>query len=387
MKSRPSWLAIREPLSPGKANFLKLLSFLVPLVLWCVVSYVPWVWHPLIQITDPGDSDVFVAGQRFTPAGFKQENDSLIADHLKPGKGIRVNPIYLPAPHEVARAFFVAFSTPPYSPHDLWLHQSLWHSIQIIFWGFVTSAVVGVPIGVLCGTFDSCSKFFEPVIDFIRYTPAPAFSGLCLAMFVSDDGPKIAIIWIGTFFQMVLVIANTTRLLDISMLEAAQTLGASRAKLLTRVIIPGILPNLYNDMRILIGWAWTYLIIAELVGTMSGISAFIHQQGEHFHFDNAYAGIMMIGIIGLITDQFLAALSVYLFPYLPNRRANPIIAGIFGAFTFLPQRIILKRWHDRRLAREEAAEAKGVTTKISAPEKSSAVERPAGGIIADASIS
>ena len=102
-------------------------------------------------------------------------------------------------------------------------------------------AIVGVPIGVLCGTFDSCSKFFEPVIDFISgYTPAPAFSGLCLAMFASDDGPKIAIIWIGTFFQMVLVVANTTRLMDIGLLEAAQTLGATRARLVTRVIIPGI---------------------------------------------------------------------------------------------------------------------------------------------------
>jgi NitT/TauT family transport system permease protein len=385
VKRRPSWLAIREPISAGKANFLKLLSFLVPLALWCMVSYVPFVWHPLVMITDPGDSDVFVTGQRFTPEGFKQENASLIADHLKPGTGIRVNPIYLPAPHEVVRAFFVAFTTPPYSPGDLWLHQSLWHSIQIIFWGFVTSAIVGVPIGVLCGTFDSCSKFFEPVIDFIRYTPVPAFSGLCLAMFVSDNGPKIAIIWIGTFFQMVLVVANTTRQLDIGLLEAAQTLGASRARLLTRVIIPGILPNLYNDMRILIGWAWTYLIIAELVGTMSGISAFIHQQGEHFHYDNAYAGIMMIGIIGLLTDQFLAALSIYLFPYLPNRRANPLITALFGAITFLPQRMIFKRARDREAARAvAAAQAKPAVTA----QKSTAVESsPAGGIIADATIS
>jgi NitT/TauT family transport system permease protein len=381
---RPTWLAIREPLAPGRASFLKLLSFLMPLALWCVVSYVPFVWHPLIKITSPGDSDVFVTGQRFTPAGFKQENDSLIAEHLQPGTGVRVNPVYLPAPHEVARAFYVAFTTPPYSPGDLWLHQSLWHSIQIIFWGFVTSAVVGVPIGVLCGTFDSASKIFEPVIDFIRYTPAPAFSGLCLAMFVSDDGPKIAIIWIGTFFQMVLVVANTTRQLDIGLLEAAQTLGASRVRLLTNVIVPGILPNLYNDMRILIGWAWTYLIIAELVGTMSGISAFIHQQGEHFHYDNAFAGIMMIGIIGLLTDQFLAALSVYLFPYLPNRRANSVITAIFGAITFLPQRLIFRRSHDRAVGRKIEAELN--PAPITEKRAESVAPARAGEMIVDASV-
>jgi NitT/TauT family transport system permease protein len=384
VKRRPSWLAIREPISPGKANLLKLASFLVPLALWCIVSYVPFVWHPLIMITSPGDSDVFVVGQRFSPEGFKQENDSLIADHLKLGTGIRVNPVYLPSPGAVAKAFYVAFTTPPYSPGDLWLHQSLWHSIQIIFWGFVTSALVGVPIGVLCGTFDSCSKFFEPVIDFIRYTPAPAFSGLCLAMFVSDNGPKIAIIWIGTFFQMVLVVANTTRQLDIGLLEAAQTLGASRLRLLSNVIIPGILPNLYNDMRILIGWAWTYLIIAELVGTMSGISAFIHQQGEHFHYDNAFAGIMMIGIIGLLCDQLLAALSIYLFPYLPNRRANPVITAIFGALTFLPQRMIYRRWRNRSAARANTVE-KPKPSPVSIQKKSED-SSPAGGMIADAPI-
>jgi NitT/TauT family transport system permease protein len=349
---RPTWLAIREPLSPGKANALKLASFLVPLALWCLVSYVPFIWHPLIKITNPGDSDVFVTGQRFSPEGFNRENASLIAAHLTPGTGVRVNPIYLPAPHEVAKAFYIAFTTPPYSPGDLWLHQSLWHSIQIIFWGFVTSAIVGVPIGVLCGTFDAASKFFEPVIDFIRYTPAPAFSGLCLAMFASDDGPKIAIIWIGTFFQMVLVVANTTRQMDMGLLEAAQTLGANRFRLLTRVIIPGILPNLYNDMRILIGWAWTYLIIAELVGTMTGISAFIHQQGEHFHYDNAFAGIMMIGIIGLVCDQFLAAFGRYLFPYLQQSRQKSLLNAVFGAFLFLPQRMIIARSRERHRRRE-----------------------------------
>ncbi len=366
---------------------LKFTSFLLPLALWCLVSYVPWIWHPMILITNSGDSDLFVNGERFERKAFDNENAGLIKDGLKPGQGIPANPVFLPAPDKVFKAFFTAFTTPPYSKGDPWLHQSLWHSIQIIFWGFVTSAILGVPMGILAGTFDAFSKLFEPFIDFIRYMPAPAFGALCVALLGIDDGPKIAIIWIGTFFQMVLVVANTTRLLDVGLLEAAQTLGASRTRLVANVILPGILPNLYNDMRILIGWAWTYLIVAELIGASSGISWFINQQGRHFHFDNVFAGIMMIGIIGLVCDQFLAALGTYLFPYLPNRRGKTIVTAIFGAFTFLPQRMIIERMRARHARRrEQAAGLPPVNSIVKPIVEPFPTERSAGAGIVDVSV-
>jgi NitT/TauT family transport system permease protein len=224
-----------------------------------------------------------------------------------------------------------------------WLHESLWHSCQIIFWGFLFSAIVGVPLGILCGTFDLFAKLTEPFIDFIRYMPAPAFGILCLAVLGLADGPKIAIIWIGTFFQMVLVVANTTRQFDESLLEAAQTLGASKTALLTKVILPGILPALYNDMRILLGWAWTYLIVAELIGASSGISYFINHQGKYGHFDNVYAGIIMIGLIGLTCDQILAAFARVLFPWTPKKeRGTGAWGAFFGAITFLPRLLLGK---------------------------------------------
>src|SRR5690606_25767906 len=96
---------------------------------------------------------------------------------------------------------------------------------------------------------------------------------------------------------------------------AAQTLGATHRQLLKHVVIPGALPNLYRDMRILIGWAWTYLVVAELIGEKSGISAFIYQQQRYRHFDNVYASIIMIGLIGLFSDQILAWLGRYFFPW------------------------------------------------------------------------
>jgi len=128
------------------------------------------------------------------------------------------------------------------------------------------------------------------------------------------------VIVIGTFFQQVLIVANTARKLDFSLLEAAMTLGTKGAKILTRVVIPGILPDLYRDQRILLGWAWTYLIVAELIGSSSGITLFITQQARYENFANVYAAIIIIGIIGLGTDLVLAWLAKYLFPW--ERSAN-----------------------------------------------------------------
>jgi NitT/TauT family transport system permease protein len=111
------------------------------------------------------------------------------------------------------------------------------------------------------------------------------------------------------------VVANTTRQLDRALIEAAQTLGASDRRLLTRVVVPGIVPNLYTDLRVLLGWAWTYLIVAELIGASSGISWYINQQGKYRAYDNVFAGIIIIGLIGLVTDQALAWLGRRLFPW------------------------------------------------------------------------
>ena len=179
----------------------------------------------------------------------------------------------------------------------------------------MAAAILGIPLGILCGTFTKVSALCEPFIDFVRYMPAPVFGALAVSIVGLDDGPKIAIIFIGTFFQMVLVIATTTGRLDKSLLDAAQTLGAKKNQLISKVVIPGILPELYKDIRILIGWAWTYLVVAELIGAKSGISAFLYQSQRYKQFDNVYASIILIGLIGLLTDQILAKIGTYLFPW------------------------------------------------------------------------
>jgi len=316
------WFAVRKELPRGRSKTLGTLAFMIPIGLWAAVSYLPFVWHPLIEVQAPGDVDYFVPGMLIEREIFAEENAKLAKVGKQLATGARANPIYLPAPHQVVRAMYTAFKTPPRLPTEPWLHESLWQSGKVIFFGFVLSSLLGVPLGILCGTFSTLSRLYEPFVEFFRYLPAPAFGALAVAVLGIYDAPKVAIIFIGTFFQQVLVVANTTRKLEIPLIEAAQTLGAGKRQLLFNVVVPGVMVDLYTDMRILLGWAWTYLIVAEMVGTTSGITYFINQQARYRNYENVYAAIMIIGLVGLSSDLVLARIGKGLFPWRQQSNAS-----------------------------------------------------------------
>jgi len=327
------WLVPFGELSPVRQFVLVWLSFLLPIVVWGIVSYVPFVWHPLMKISDPGGVSYFSRDGLVEKKVFEAENAKMQAAGTPLAHGTPANPVFLPAPHEVAAAFYNSFTMPPKRKGEKWLHESLWQSIQVIFWGFTISSLFGVPLGILCGSFQFFAKLTEPFVDFTRYMPAPAFGALAVAVLGIYDPPKIAIIFIGTFFQQVLVIANTTRKLDTSLVEAAQTLGADRKQVLFRVIVPGIMTDLYHDMRILLGWAWTYLIVAEYIGASSGITYFINQQAKYRIYDNVFAAIIMIGILGFTTDRILDWIGKQIFPW--QKTSKP---GLIRAISLARQR-------------------------------------------------
>jgi NitT/TauT family transport system permease protein len=412
------WFLIRRDLPQGRRFALTAVSFLLPLVIWCVVSYVPWIWHPDVKIElsaeREGVTTVFTAGDHVskgffpefveavraenaavlaakaagTPAsGAKRKNQKLLRQlapvavehgwlkyddaqndavlyHLwrdlatgvktstKPvlsdenlgiirqnwallasiapefsfrtlpdepllkivPQGKPANPVYLPAPHEVIRAGMRDFSA-EVPDGELTMGDRYRKSLRVIFMGFLWACVFGIPLGILCGVFDFFSKLFEPFVDFFRYMPAPTFSTLLVAVLLAGDAPKVALVFIGTVFQMILVVSKTTRLLDPALLEAAQTLGAKPRQMISKVVIPGILPNLYNDLRILLGWAWTWLVIAELIGVKSGLTEFIETQGRFRNFERVFPVIILIGVTGFVMDQFLSWLHGLLFPW------------------------------------------------------------------------
>ena len=305
-------------LSQKNKILLGLGSFLIPVLIWCAVSYLPFLWHPQVQITDSGSSTFLQVESRVSRDVFYQEAQAAVDQGMAPPQGILVNPIYLPAPHEVATALVTAFTTEPAQPNSPWFHESLWHSIKLVFSAFLLSSLIGVPLGILCGFSNKISQLTEPFVEFFRYLPAPAFGALAVAILGINDAPKIAIIVIGTLFQQILIIANTTRLVDRSLIEAGFTLGTSKFKSLFFVVIPAALPEIYRNLRVLLGWAWTYLIVAELIGSTSGITWFITQQARYQNFDNVFAAILIIGVIGLLCDVILMKLGQRLFKWKPG---------------------------------------------------------------------
>ena len=298
-----------------KPSFLLACSFLFPSLLWCIVSYVPFVWHPYVLVQHPGEVPYFQTGMYIDKVDFSKEVRTMRQAGKAVPTGTPTNPVYLPAPHQVGKAFVSVFSGKPESDNTPWMPGSLWSSIQLVLYAFSLSSLIGLPLGVLCGIYPVFGRLTEPFIEFSRYLPAPAFAPLAVAILGIYTAPKMAIIIIGTLFQQILIIANTTRKLDSTLLEASRTLGAKRLKLLGKVVLPGILPDIYRDQRILLGWAWTYLIVAELVGTSTGITWFITQQARYHHFDQVFAAIIVIGIIGYGSDFILARLGRRLFPW------------------------------------------------------------------------
>jgi NitT/TauT family transport system permease protein len=176
-------------------------------------------------------------------------------------------------------------------------------SITRVVSGFMLSVLIAMPLGLLIGTYRQVQALLEPLTDFIRYMPAVAFIPLVMLWIGIGEGSKIAIIFIGTFFQMVLMMAEDVRRVPQPQIEAAQTLGASRSELIKLVLLPAAKPALVDTMRVTMGWAWTYLVVAELVAANSGLGYSILKAQRFLQTDKIFAGIILIGLIGLITDQ------------------------------------------------------------------------------------
>ena len=168
--------------------------------------------------------------------------------------------------------------------------------------GFVIAAVIALPLGVAMGAYKPVEAFFEPFVSFARYLPASAFIPLLILWVGIGEAQKLAVIFIGSFFNLVLMIAvavgNTRR----DLVEAAYTLGVKDAGLIRRVLVPGAAPEIAEILRMVLGWAWTYVIVAELIGASSGIGHMITDSQALLATDQIIFGIIVIGLIGLCSD-------------------------------------------------------------------------------------
>ncbi|MGD0264171.1 MAG: ABC transporter permease [Candidatus Methylomirabilota bacterium] len=251
----------KEPIPPGLYLVLSLSSFVFFLVIWSVLTY----------------------------GGF-------------------VDALFLPSPGRVFRAGVDLFL-------ELSFTTDIFNSTYRVMVGFIIAAIIGVPLGLIMGTFQVAEALTEPMVGFIRYMPASAFIPLFILWLGIGDVEKIAIIFVGSFFQLVLMVAVVAKNVHTDMLETAYTLGARRFQVIRKVLLPASLPGILDTLRIIIGWAWTYIIVAELVASASGIGYMIISAQRMLRTGSIIFGILTIGMMGLITDYFFKWLYKKLFPW------------------------------------------------------------------------
>jgi NitT/TauT family transport system permease protein len=191
--------------------------------------------------------------------------------------------------------------------------------IGITIWrvvgGFVIAAALGVPLGMAMGAYKPIEAFFEPFISFSRYLPASAFIPLLILWAGTGEAQKLLVIFVGSFFQIVLMVAVAVGGVRRDLVEAAYTLGASDRAVVTRVLVPAAGPAIAEILRLVLGWAWTYVIVAELIGASSGIGHMIMDSQALLNTGQIIFGIVVIGVIGLISDFLFKALNRRVFAW------------------------------------------------------------------------
>lgn len=219
-----------------------------------------------------------------------------------------VTPLFLPTPVAVLAQAWT------------WAHGELAVDIGISIYrvtaGFLIAACIGVPFGVLIGSFKMIEGLFQPLNDYLRYMPAAAFIPLMILWVGIGEASKIAIIFVGVFFQIIVMTADVVRRVPKAYLEAAYTMGAGTGETLRMVVWRGALPPLIDVLRVNMGFAWTYLVVAELVAANKGLGYAILQAQRFMNTGTIFAGILIIGCIGLLFDLSFRYLHRWLFPWL-----------------------------------------------------------------------
>jgi len=223
------------------------------------------------------------------------------------------NALIIPTPTDMFKAGFQEYQNGSLLP-DIEI------SVTRITEGFLLSALLAIPIGILMGAYKTFEAAHEPFVGFVRYVPVPALIPLVMVTAGIGEPAKILLIWLGTYFQMVLVVADVTRQVPKDLLNAARTLGANRTQLLFNVLLPATLPGLMDTCRTMIGWAWTYLVIAEVVATSSGLGYSIMKAQRFSRSDEIFVGIVILGLLGLGTDMFFKIVQPRLLPWAEAQR-------------------------------------------------------------------
>ena len=216
---------------------------------------------------------------------------------------------FLPLPWEVVTALYVMLAEQNFM-------EDIWISIARVWSAFLLSAVMAIPVGIWMSSYRIIGTLTEPIVDFIRYLPVPALVPLLIIWFGIGEASKIAVLWMGTFFQLVLLISDDAKRVPREFVETGFTLGAKPRQITWDIVNRSMLPSTVDNLRITLGWCWTYIIIAEIVAANTGIGHAIWSARRFVKTPEVMAGILVVGIIGLLTDQAIRLAHRRVFRYL-----------------------------------------------------------------------
>ena len=219
-----------------------------------------------------------------------------------------VSPTFLASPPTMVKEAYLLFV-------EYGFIRDIGMTVWRVFGGFVLAAIVAVPLGIAMGAYKPIEAFLEPFVSFCRYLPASAFIPLLILWAGIGETQKLLVIFIGSVFQIILMVAVIVGGARRDLVEAAYTLGADSNGIVKRVLIPGAAPGIAETLRLVLGWAWTYVIVAELIGSSSGIGHMITDSQALLNTGQIIFGIIVIGVIGLISDFAFKALNRRLFAW------------------------------------------------------------------------
>ncbi len=223
------------------------------------------------------------------------------------------NPVFLPTPEGVWAA-----------ARELFRDEKLWSDVKLSFLrvtgGFLAAAALAIPLGLLMGSFKVVEALLQPITDFVRYIPVPALIPILMVLFGIDELSKVTLIWVGTFFQLVLMVADEVRRVPYELLQVSYTLGARRPAVIRRVIWPAARPGIFDALRLCNGWAWTYVVVAELVAANEGLGFRILKFSRFLQTPQIWVYVILLGMIGLGLDFGFRTLNGLLFRWVETVR-------------------------------------------------------------------
>ena len=220
---------------------------------------------------------------------------------------------FLPSPQHVVSTLFTLFDEKNYVA-DVGI------SVARVFASFFAACLLAVPLplGVFMGCFSNMRALINPIFSGARYLPAASFIPLLLVWFGPTDTQKLALLFLGVIFFLIALILDNTEAVEKALVEAALTMGANRRQIVMGVVVRAASPAIVDSMRNMIAVSWTYLVIAEIVAAQDGIGAVMMRAGRFLKVDIIMAGILTIGILGVLTDISFRVAAHYVFPW--NRK-------------------------------------------------------------------